>query len=328
MRYLRRKALFYLIAVWAAVTLNFFIPRLIKGNPVDTILARTQGSAPIQPQARHALELQFGVGDQSLASQYFGYLENLFRGNLGDSVTYYPTPVSTVLRNALPWTVILVGLATLISVVLGVGLGAVAGWRRGTWLDGAIPATTFLAAIPYFWLALVLLYGLGSVAGLLPLNGGYDYSTTSIGFNGPFLASAVSHGILPAATIVISSIAGWMLGMRNMMVSTMAEDYVVTAEAKGLHPRRIMLAYAARNAVLPSVAGFAISLGFVVSGSIATEVVFSYPGIGYTLLLAVQNADYPLMQAIFLVITLAVLGTNFAVDLLYAVIDPRTRQAS
>lgn len=325
MRYLRRKLLFYLVAVWVAVTLNFLLPRLIKGDPVSVILAQTRGATPLPPEARRALELQFGASGEPLLSQYFGYLGNLLRGNLGLSVSYYPTPVATVLRQTLPWTVMLVGLATVITVVLGVGLGMLAGWKRGTWLDTLLPVTTFLQAIPYFWLALVLLFLLGSGAGIFPLNGGYDYSTT-IGFNGPFIASAVYHGILPALTIVISSIGAWILGMRNMMVSTMGEDYVVAAHAKGLRPRRIMFAYAARNAVLPSVAGFAVSLGFVVSGQIATEAVFSYPGIGYSLVAAVETVDYPLMQGIFLIIALAVLGANLIVDLLYALIDPRTRQ--
>ncbi|MEE6311865.1 ABC transporter permease [Plantactinospora veratri] len=326
MRYLRRKALFYLVAVWAAVTLNFLIPRLIKGNPVDAVLAKTQNMTPMSPDARRALELQFGVTDDPLWQQYLGYLGNLARGEFGLSVSYYPTPVSKVLSQSLPWTVVMVGVATVLSVLLGITLGMLAGWRRGTWLDALVPTTTFLAAIPYFWLALVLLWLLGGILGWFPLNSGYSYETT-IGFNWPFLRSAIYHGVLPAASIVLASVAGWLLGMRNMMVSTMAEDYVLTAEAKGLHPRRIMIQYAARNAVLPSVAGFAITLGFVVSGSIATEIVFSYPGVGMTLVAAVANADYPLLQGIFLVISLAVLGANFVVDLLYAVIDPRTRQA-
>jgi peptide/nickel transport system permease protein len=327
MRYLRRKIFFYLIAVWVAVTINFFIPRLIKGNPVDVIMSKTQQREPMPPEARHALELQFGITHKPLWAQYLSYLDNLVHGQFGLSVTYYPTPVMTIVRQSMPWTVILVGLATLISVVIGIALGMIVGWRRGTWLDSLIPATTFLAAIPYFWLAFVLLFVLGGLLSWFPLDNGYDVTTT-IGWNWPFLSSAVYHGILPALTIVLSSIAGWMLGMRNMMVSTMAEDYVVTAEAKGLRPGRIMISYAARNAVLPSVAGFAISLGFVVSGQIATEIVFSYPGIGFNLVQAVQNADYPLMQAIFLIISLAVLGANFLVDLAYAVIDPRTRQAA
>ncbi|AVT28759.1 MULTISPECIES: ABC transporter permease [unclassified Plantactinospora] len=326
MRYLRRKALFYLVAVWAAVTLNFLIPRLIKGNPVDAVLAKTQNMTPMSPDARRALELQFGVTDDPLWQQYLGYLGNLLRGEFGLSVSYYPTPVSKVLSQSLPWTVVMVGVATVLSVLLGITLGMLAGWRRGTWLDALVPTTTFLAAIPYFWLALVLLYLLGGILGWFPLNSGYSYETT-IGFNWPFLRSAIYHAVLPAASIVLASVAGWLLGMRNMMVSTMAEDYVLTAEAKGLRPRRIMIQYAARNAVLPSVAGFAITLGFVVSGSIATEIVFSYPGVGMTLVAAVANADYPLLQGIFLVISLAVLGANFVVDLLYAVIDPRTRQA-
>ncbi len=326
MRYLRRKLLFYLVAVWAAVTLNFFIPRLAKGDPVSSFLARTQNMTPISADARKALELQFGVSHDPLWVQYWHYLVNLVHGNLGTSLTYYPTPVTQVIRQTLPWTVIMVGAATLIAVVLGLTLGMLAGWRRGTWLDGLIPATTFLAAIPYFWLALVLLYVLAENLRWFPLNSGYDFDT-DIGWNGPFIASAVEHAILPAGSIVIASVAGWMLGMRNMMVSTMAEDYVVTAEAKGLSPRRVMLHYAARNAVLPSVAGFAVALGFVVSGALATEIVFSYPGIGTQLLKAVEGADYQLMQGIFLVIALSVLGANFVVDALYAVIDPRTRQS-
>jgi peptide/nickel transport system permease protein len=326
MHYLRRKLLFYLVAVWAAITLNFLIPRLVKGDPVTAFLARTQNSTPMPASARRALELQFGVTHDPLWAQYWHYLVNLAHGQLGISITYYPAPVTQVIRQALPWTVIMVGMATLISVLLGLTLGMLAGWRRGTWLDGLIPATTFLAGIPYFWLALVLLYVFGGVLSWLPLNSGYSYDTT-IGLNGPFLRSAIFHAILPAGSIVVASIAGWMLGMRNMMVSTMAEDYVITAEAKGLSRRRIMLHYAARNAVLPSVAGFAVALGFVVSGAIATEIVFSYPGIGTNLLSAVQNSDYPLLQGIFLVISLSVLAANFMVDLLYAVIDPRTRQA-
>jgi peptide/nickel transport system permease protein len=325
-RYLRRKALFYLVAVWAAVTLNFLIPRLIKGNPVDVVLAKTQSLTPMPPEARRALELQFGVSHDPIWVQYFGYLNNLIHGQLGLSVSYYPAPVTTVISKTLPWTVTMVGMATVISVLIGITLGMLAGWRRGTWLDGLIPTTTFLAAIPYFWLALVLLYVLGGVLSWFPLNGGYAYTTT-VGWNGPFLGSAIYHAVLPALSIVLASMAGWMLGMRNMMVSTMGEDYVITAEAKGLRSRRIMLQYAARNAILPSVAGFAITLGFVVSGSLVSEVVFSYPGIGTSLLAAVQNVDYPLMQGIFLVIALSVLGANFIVDLLYALIDPRTRQA-
>ncbi len=325
MKYVLRRLGFYLIAIFVAVTLNFLIPRLLPGNPVDAILAKTQGAAPLPPSARAALDIQFGVSTDSLPSQYLQYLDNLVHGQFGLSVSFYPTPVSTIVAQALPWTLALVGLSTLISFVLGIGLGALAGWRRGSWLDSIVPATTLFAAIPYFWLALLLVYFLALKAGLFPLALGYDLDLTPT-FKRDFLGSAIYHGALPALTLVLSQIAGWLLGMRNMMVSTMFEDYVLTAEAKGLKPSRVMLRYAARNAVLPSVTGFAISIGFVVSGSIVTESVFSYPGLGFNLLTAVQNSDYPLMQALFLVITLAVLGANLVVDLLNGFVDPRTRQ--
>jgi peptide/nickel transport system permease protein len=183
-------------------------------------------------------------------------------------------------------------------------------------------------AVPYFWLALILLYVFASVIQIFPINGGYNVATTTPGISWDFIGSTIYYGALPALTIVISSIGGWMLGMRNMMVSTLSEDYIVTAEAKGLKPWRIRTTYAARNAVLPSLSGFAISLGFVVAGSIVAENVFSYPGIGNALLSAVTNDDFALMQGIFLVITLSVLGANLLVDLLYAIIDPRTRARS
>lgn len=149
----------------------------------------------------------------------------------------------------------------------------------------------------------------------------------TIGLSWSFIGSAVVHSVLPAITIVLAQVGGWLLGMRNQTVATLSDDYIVAAEAKGLRPRRVMIGYAARNAILPSFTGFAISLGFVVSGSLLTEVVFSYPGIGFELLQAVQNEDYPLMQGIFLVITMSVLLANLMVDLLYGFVDPRTRQA-
>ncbi|MFF7652851.1 ABC transporter permease [Streptomyces sp. NPDC007983] len=326
MRYLLRKLGFYAIAAWMAVTVNFFLPRLIPGDPVQLMLARQAQSGPVEPGQEEALAAMLGLGHGNLLVQYGDYLRALVHLDFGLSVTYFPSPVTDVVGDAVPWTLVLVGAATLLSVALGLTLGTLAGWRRGSWFDSLVPSTTFLAAIPYFWLALLLLYLFGQVWGVLPLGGGYD-ETLDIGFSGAFLTSAAEHAVLPAATIVLSSVGGWMLGMRNMMVSTLAEDYVVAAEAKGLPPRTIMVGYAARNAVLPSVAGFAISLGFIVSGSLVMEIVFSYPGMGFTLLQAVQNTDYPLMQAVFLVITFGVLAANFLVDLVYGFVDPRTRQA-
>ncbi|NUP44879.1 MAG: ABC transporter permease [Streptomyces sp.] len=326
MRYVLRKLGFYAVAAWMAVTVNFFLPRLIPGDPVQLMMTRMAQSGPVESGQEEALASMFGLGHGNIAVQYWDYLGSVVHLDFGLSVTYFPSPVTDVLSDALPWTLVLVGAATLISFVLGLTLGTLAGWRRGSWLDSLVPSTTFLAAVPYFWLALLLLYLFGQVWGVLPLGGGYD-ETLDMGLNGDFLSSAAEHAVLPAATIVLSSVGGWMLGMRNMMVSTLAEDYVTAAEAKGLRPRTVMVGYAARNAVLPSVAGFAISLGFIVSGSLVMEIVFSYPGMGFTLLQAVENTDYPLMQAVFLVITFAVLAANFLVDLVYGFVDPRTRQA-
>ena len=326
MRYLLRKIGFYAIALWAALTVNFIIPRLMPGNPVDLLIAKLGQRGPVSPETRRSIEALLGTdSDQPLLSQYGDYLHNLATGDLGLSVSFFPASVSSIIAQTLPWTIGLIGLSTIISFVLGILLGTFAGWKRGSWLDNLIPATTMLQSVPYFWLALILLFLFGSVLSIFPLNGGYDVFTTVPGWNAAFLGSVLYYGTLPALTIIISSVGGWMLGMRNMMVSTLSEDYLVTAEAKGLRPGRIMRTYAARNAILPSISGFAISLGFVVAGSIVTEAVFSYPGIGSALLAAVSSNDYALMQGIFLVITLSVLGANFLVDVLYSVIDPRTR---
>lgn len=324
MRHLLRRILFYLVALWASVTLNFLIPHLAPGNPAQAFMARMKGK--ISPQAIHALEISLGVNHDPLWSQYIQYLNNLAHGNLGISITYLPTPVITVIAQDIPWTLVLVGTALVISFVIGSILGVIVVWRRGALMDSVLsPLFTFLSAIPYFWLALVLLYIFGSQLGWFPIHGGYDSDNIDPGWNLDFILSAAQYAVLPALTIIIGSISGWMLGMRNAMVTTLAEDYVLMAEAKGLPARRVMFAYAARNAVLPNVTAFALSLGFVVSGSLITEIVFSYPGIGYGILQAVDNLDYALLQGIFLVITVAVLGANFLADLLYVVLDPRVR---
>jgi peptide/nickel transport system permease protein len=325
-RYVLRKAGFYLIALWAALTVNFVIPRLMPGDPVDLLIAKLGQRGPVSPDTRASIEALLGTGgDKPILVQYGDYLSNLATGDLGVSVTYFPATVSSIIAQTLPWTIGLIGLATVVSFALGTVLGTLAGWKRGSKLDHLIPITTMFQSVPYFWLALVLLFLLGSVVSVFPLNGGYDVYTVTPGPNLAFVASVLYYGTLPALTIILSSLGGWMLGMRNMMVSTMSEDYMVTAEAKGLRPGRMMRTYAARNAILPSISGFAISLGFVVAGSIVTEAVFSYPGIGSALLQAVSANDYALMQGIFLCITLSVLGANLLVDLLYSVIDPRTR---
>ncbi len=327
MRRLIRRFCFYLAAAWASITLNFFIPRLAPGDPAQALLSRLSQRGLSNPVSLKALQIAFGVDHTDpLWVQYLQYLNNLLHGNLGISVTNYPMPVTAVIAQNLWWTLILSAVSVLISVSLGFLMGIIMAWRRGSALDSTLaPAVTFLSAIPYFWLALIIVYLFGFRLGWFPFSDGYDTSLNP-GWSPDFIVSAIYHSILPALTIVISSVAGWMLSMRNTMITTLSEDYVLMAQAKGLRTRRIMFAYAARNAILPNVTGFSLALGFIVSGQLLTEIVFSYPGLGYSLLTAVQGEDYALLQGIFLIITLAVLGANFLTDLLYTVLDPRVRQ--
>ncbi|HEY7347770.1 MAG TPA: ABC transporter permease [Ktedonobacterales bacterium] len=326
MRHLLRRLLFYLVALWVSVTLNFLLPRLSPGDPVRALIARLHGR--VGPQTIHSLEVLLGVNNHdSLWTQYLQYLNNLAHGDLGASITYLPTPVSKIIAQDLPWTLMLVGVTLVISFALGTFLGVIVAWRRGKAMDTIFPPVfTFLSAIPYFWFALIILYVFGFLLNWFPTLGGYDIDNTVPGWNMTFILSAIEHAILPAITIIVSSIAGWLLGMRNMMITTLSEDYVLMAEAKGLPDRRIMFVYAARNAILPNITSFALSLGFVVSGALLTEIVFNYPGIGYAFLVAVNNKDFALIQGLFLVIAIAVLAANFLSDLLYVVLDPRVRQ--
>ena len=324
MRFLLRRLGFYLVTAWAAITINFLLPRIMPGTPLQAALDKLRGT--VSPGVVKALEAQFGIDTKaSLLTQYGRYWGQLAHGNLGVSTSEYPVRVSTIIAHTLPWTIALVGSASIISFGLGTLIGVLVAWRRGSRLDAVLPLVTFLSAVPYFWMGLIFVSVFGVTLHWLPFFGGYSQGVT-VGFSWSFLSSAIVHGALPAITIVVASVAGWMVGMRNMMVTTLSEDYVMVAQAKGLSTRRVALTYAARNAILPNLAGFALQLGFVVAGSLLTEIIFSYPGIGNTLLNAVTSDDYPLMQGIFLVITLVVLLSNFVADLLYVVLDPRARQ--
>ncbi len=325
MNYLLRRLGFYLLAAWVALTLNFFLPRLIPGDPASALVARFQGK--LGPEALQALRETFGFTDAPLWSQYITYLGHMLKGDFGISVAYFPSPVSSVIANGLLWTVFLAGSAVLLSFVIGTALGIAAAWWRRGWLDTWCPSTfAFLGAFPYFWLAMVTLYVFGFTLGWFPLGHAYA-DDLAPGFNVAFLADVARHAVLPVGTIVLATLGGWMLSMRNTMIALLGSDYVNLARAKGLKPSRVALRYAARNALLPSVTGFGMALGFVLGGSLLTEIVFSYPGQGYLLVQAVRNQDYPLMQGIFLVITLAVLGANWLVDLVYLWLDPRTRES-
>lgn len=324
MKFLARRFAFYALTAWAAITLNFFIPRAMPGDPVSSLINRFQGQ--ISSDAIGSLTVLFGLDAQrSLSDQYLEYWRMLAAGDLGLSFTFFPTPVAQVVGQSVPWTLGLVGIATVISFVLGTLVGTAIGWRRGTWADALLPITTFFSAVPYFWLGLLAIMVFSVSWPLLPAAQGYDPGLAP-GLDRAFVMSVIEHGTLPALTIVASSVAGWILGMRNMMVTVTSEDYVQVAQAKGLPERRIMFAYAARNAILPQISGFALSLGFIVSGTLVMEMVFSYPGVGYVLYQAVSAKDYPLMQGVFLIITLSVLVANMLADLAYALLDPRTRQ--
>jgi peptide/nickel transport system permease protein len=326
MSYLARRFGFYLVTAWAAITMNFFIPRLMPGNPAQILVSRMSAQGPVAPGLYHALQVAFGLNtNSSLLTQYFQYWGELFHGNLGVSITYYPSTVTSVIATALPWTIGLIGMSTIIAFVLGTGIGTLAAWRRGSWLDVALPTTAFLQALPYFWLGLVAIEIFAVKLGWFPISGGYDTGIATT-FGGTFIGSVSYHAVLPATTIVLASMSGWMVGQRNVMITTLDQDYVLVAQAKGVSQRRVMIMYAARNAILPNFASFAVALGLVVSGALLVELVFSYPGIGYVLLSAVNNEDYPLMEAIFLIITLAVLAANFMADLVYVLLDPRARQ--
>ncbi len=323
MRYLSQKIVFFFVCLWAAVTINFILPRMLPGNPALAMFAKYQGQ--LNPNALHALEIQFGFSNKPIIIQYLQYLKNLITGHWGLSYTYYPTHVTTVIAHSLPWTVGLVGIATLVAVVVGTLLGIYIAWRRKGFLDNTLPVTTmFLQAMPYFWTGTLLLFFFAFVLHWFPL--GHAYATTVMpGWNRPFIISVLGHSILPAITIFIGSVSGWIIGMRNNMINTLGEDYVVFAEAKGVSSWRLMTSYAARNAILPQVTSFALAMGLIVSGSILTEEVFSYPGIGFQLTNAVLSQDLPLIQSAFLIIAVAVLIVNLLVDILYARLDPRVR---
>ncbi len=325
MRYLLRRSGFFVLTLWAALTINFVIPRLIPGSPAIAILARYHGKLSIS--ALHAIEAALGINDnENIFLQYFHYLGNTLTLNFGDSVLTFQ-PVSTTVAAAIPWTLGLVGVTTILAFLLGTGIGALAAWKRGTKVDSILPPLFVVGTgLPYFWVGMALIILFAEINPWLPVAMGSDPGVQT-GLNFAFIGNVLEHAILPAIAILVTSIGGWVLTMRNTMVTTLAEDYIRMARAKGLPNRRIMWDYAARNSILPNLTGFAMSLGFVVSGAVLVEDVFNYPGVGYMLVQAVTNQDFPMMQCLFLLITVAVLVAVLLADILTALLDPRTRTA-
>ena len=328
MRAIIRRLAVYVLAAWVALTVSFLLPRVVPGNPVAGAVARASQSGNCNSQCVEAIKAQLGFNvHTSLWDQYLAYWSHLVQGDLGHSWSENAS-VGSLILSYLPWTLVLLVISTTISFVAGTAIGVLMAWRRGSWLDWVLPGATFFQAVPYFFLALVVVLIFGQTGTMLkwfPSLFGYDLYTTTPGFNWPYLASVVNHAILPAATVVLASTAGFILAMRNQMITTMDEDFVLVALAKGLPTRRVVW-YAARNALLPVVSNFTIAISLVVAGQILVEIVFNYPGIGFHLFDALGKLDYSLVQGIFLVITLVVLAANLLADVVYVLIDPRTRQ--
>lgn len=324
MDYVLRRLGFYALAAWASLTLNFFLPRFMPGDPGSALMGQLQGR--VRPETIEAMAEAYGLSDDPLWQQYLGYMGNVFRGELGVSIAAFPTPVIDVIQTALFWTLLLGGVAVIVSFLVGTLIGIVAAWRRGSAADSFVPPfLQLIGSFPYFWLAMLALFFLGFKWGAFPLRHAYS-DRLSPEFSLEWVSSVMLHLVLPAGTIILVSLGGWVLSMRNSMIMTLSEDYVTMAEAKGLSQKRVMFRYAARNAMLPNLTQFGMALGFVIGGSLITEIVYAYPGLGYQLITAVRRLDYPLMQGIFLMITFAVLAANLIVDLLYVRLDPRVRR--
>lgn len=327
-KYLAGKAFWYLLTLIAALILNFLLPRLVPGNPIDAIVANlAQGGGAQGEQLRsihtHYVQ-QFGL-DESLLSQFWTYLSNLVQGDFGQSFARYPTRVGSMVSDALPYSIALQLPAILIGWVVGNVLGAIAAFRGG-WFDrGAFLGSLFLSTMPYYCLAIILLYVLAVAYPILPPGGAYSYGT-SPEWSFAFLSDAIDHFWLPFLSLVVIFIGGQAVGMRSMAIYELGSDYVSYGRGLGLPNRRIVR-YIFRNAMLPQITGLALSIGTLVGGALITEIVFSYPGVGTLLFNAIGQNDYPVIQAVTLLITVTVLVANFLVEVAYGFIDPRIRAA-
>ena len=322
--FLRRRLVVYLIAGFTSITLIFLLIRLMPGDPVQVMFAQYQGR--IDSRAFEAIKRQFSFVAAPLHEQYLSYLTSIVTLDFGPSISSYPIPVSQIVATSLRWTLILVTPAFMMYFVIGTLLGVLAAWRRSSRIDTVLlPISISLGAFPYFWIALLAVYFFGFQLDIFPTSHAWDTAIKQNWSSPEYMSSVIYHMIMPLFSIVLTSLGSFMLGMRNNMIGVLSQDYIVMAEAKGLADRRIMFTYAARNAILPSLTAFPMALGFVIAGALFTEIVFSYPGMGYTLLRAIFTRDYPTMQAIFLMITVIVLLGNFIVDISYTLLDPRAR---
>jgi peptide/nickel transport system permease protein len=327
LKYVIRRLGTFLLTVWLAATLIFFIPRLMGGNPISAMVDKisvTAGGAANGNSAGlvQAWEARFGLG-QPLLIQYLVFLKNSVTFNFGFSITNFPATVNELIGAALPWTLALMLLATVISFIVGTAIGAVMAWRRTPGIIRALlPASLTFTAIPSFMFGLLLLYVLSYTLGWFPTGNAYDLGMTA-GFNGSFFGSVIVHGILPAATIVGTSMGFWALSMRGMMVTIEGEDYMILGEAKGLRPGRLFWRYRIRNAALPQVTSLALTLGGIISGQILVEYLFEYPGVGQLLYQGILNEDYVLVQSIVFLLIVTTAVAVLVLDLIYPLLDPR-----
>jgi peptide/nickel transport system permease protein len=324
-RYLLRRIGFFLLTLWAAMTLNFLLPRLMPGSPLQALHDRTKGRISTAALNQQLASFGFKPG-QNAFFQYLDYLRNMVTGNWGVSIGQsFGTPISKIVSDSLPWTLGLVGVTTVLAFLLGSLIGTVAAWRRGGLFDSVLPSVFVVtSALPYFFVGGVLILFFSVNSNVLPNDFNYDNDLVP-GFSPGFIGSVLKHAVLPSITLLLTAIGGWVLTMRNNMITTLAEDYVRMGRAKGLSNRRVMFGYGARNALLPNLSGFGMSIGAVVTGAILVEDVFNYPGVGYQLLNSVQNVDYPLMQVLFMLFTVAVLLAILICDIATVWLDPRTR---
>jgi peptide/nickel transport system permease protein len=320
-RYLGRKLVIYGLTFYVAVTLDWLIPRFMPGGPVQNMLSRMN----LQPEAMARMQewftRSFGM-DVPIWQQYLNFWGALLHGDLGISVFLFPTPVTTVIANAIPYTLALLVPSIALSWMAGNWFGAFAARRK--WLDNtALPIGYILTATPYMWLGIMLAWALASVLHWFPISGPYSYSLTPT-LSLRFAGDAFMHWFLPFASLFLVGFGGWAIGMRNMIIYELDSDYARYLQALGA-PGRLIRRYAFRNAMLPQLTGLALSLGVIVAGALVTEVVFLYPGLGYLALQAIQTQDVFLLQGIFLFIIIGVLVANFIIDIVYVMVDPRTR---
>ncbi|QGN35308.1 ABC transporter permease subunit [Microlunatus sp. Gsoil 973] len=319
----------YLIEMWGALTIAFFFFRLIPGDPIQTFIQtlqqnyvyNVQASAEVIARYQH----EFGL-DGNIFVQYLHHMKKLIIDHdFGPSLINYPTPAQDVIMQSLPWTIGLLGISAVIAWVAGLGAGAVAGWRRGK--PGAEVATNLaimLGHVPFYFVALILVYVFAYSLGWLPARSAYD-SNIPVAFSPQFIGSVLQHGILPAASIVIIGIFNWLLSTRMLMIPVLGEDYLLYAEAKGLRPGDILTRYALRNCYLPQVTAFGLSLGFIFNGNVLVEQLFNYPGLGSTLVTAIQQLDFNTILAVTDMAIISVLTINLILDLVLPFLDPRVK---